>query len=470
MTWIRLARGPGGPGSKRNGRSAAAVDADNDGDIDLVIVNGDSPNELWINDNGHFTLRRTGLGDGSVSLKSTSVAVADVNNDGSPDVLIVNGGAANELWLNDGAGTFTKDTRADGPGDPSVISDSTGAAFADIDNDNDMDLVVTNDGAPNELWLNDGTGVFAKDTRANGPGDTSVNMKSSGIAFADVNNDTHADMIVLNVGLQSEGSAPNGAPNELWINNQGDGTFTKDTRAGGPGDVNAITRSNAAAFQDFDGDGLPDLLVVNSLGRNADGTSNHTRGLNELWQNQGGGVFQKIEQGPGASASALLDSKGVAWVDLDGDSDADVVIVNDPGANSVWINHRERKAAAGYLLLEPLTAWSDGVFSLDTTAGGPGDDTVRLGSTGIAAADIDADGDADVIVTNYGAANELFVKRCPSNTFAAASGGLCVPCPQAAHNPSSAGTDRSCMAPFQPTGQCECLDPLELLCECECLV
>ena len=68
---------------------------------------------------------------------------------------MVNAREPNELYRNDGNGSFTKIAAAGGPGDTSSTARSTGAAWADMDADGDQDLIVVNAGAPNELYRND---------------------------------------------------------------------------------------------------------------------------------------------------------------------------------------------------------------------------------------------------------------------------------------------------------------------------
>ncbi|PBQ34513.1 hypothetical protein CNR22_22935 [Sphingobacteriaceae bacterium] len=137
------------------------ADYDNDGDQDLFVPNGEGVNNsLFLNNgNGTFT-RQSNLivcNDGGNSVGS---CWGDINNDGWLDLFVSNASNENDfLYLNNKSGGFTKIT-----GDPVVNSGghSHGCSFADLDNDMDLDLYVTNDKGVKFLYLNDGAGNFTK--------------------------------------------------------------------------------------------------------------------------------------------------------------------------------------------------------------------------------------------------------------------------------------------------------------------
>jgi hypothetical protein len=221
--------------------SAAWVDYDLDGDLDLYIVNYGTPNKLLRNDGTRFTDVTAGpLADAGWGV---ACAWGDYDNDGDPDLYITNDGP-NRLLRNDG-GVFTRIPglyiEDGGPGQ--------GAAWCDYDNDGDLDLYVANYGTPNKLIRNDGGNVFTWVTA--GPlGDPS---NSTGVAWGDYDNDGDFDLFVSNYGQ----------PNKL-LRNDGGGVFTAITSA--PfGDAGNGT---GAAWADFDLDGDLDLYVVQ------DGTGN----------------------------------------------------------------------------------------------------------------------------------------------------------------------------------------------------
>lgn len=147
-----------GVGLKAFTYSASFVDYDNDGDLDLYCANyGVSAKNVLYRNNGDGTFSdvtdAAGVGDPSWSWMGVW---ADVNNDRRPDLYVVNGrypaGEPNRLYLNNGNGTFSDISQKSGTADPHW---GLGAAFADIDNDGDLDLYVINWGAPNKLYEND---------------------------------------------------------------------------------------------------------------------------------------------------------------------------------------------------------------------------------------------------------------------------------------------------------------------------
>jgi hypothetical protein len=105
---------------------------------------------------------------------------------------------------------FVKDETAGGLGDPSNTKMSFGVAFADVDGDGDVDALVVNRGQANELYVNQGSGIFVKDETAGGLGDPSNTKESYNVAFADVDGDGDVDALVVN---QNQAQA-----NELYVN------------------------------------------------------------------------------------------------------------------------------------------------------------------------------------------------------------------------------------------------------------
>ena len=197
-------------------------DIDNDGDVDLYVVNGRYPvgeaNKLYRN-NGDGTFaevaKEAGVADGNWGL---GASFADVDNDGDQDLFIYNYVGANNLYLNNGNGIFTQATEKiaganDGWG--------KGPTFGDIDNDGDLDLYEGDCKLANQLYVNDGQGNF-KNIADQQPAIQCATVRTKGTAFADIDNDGDLDLYVVNWG----------APNKLYLNNQNDGNFIKVNVAG----------------------------------------------------------------------------------------------------------------------------------------------------------------------------------------------------------------------------------------------
>jgi hypothetical protein len=280
-------------GDTGQGRGAAWVDYDGDGDLDLYVTN-DGDNLLLRNDLGTFTDVTSGpiadAGDGR------RAAWGDLDNDGDVDLYLVNNGA-NRLLRNDGAAAFT-DVTAGALGD---TGDGRAASWLDYDNDGDLDLYLVNNGA-NRLLRNDGAAAFTDVTPS--PLNDAGNGQS--VAAADYDNDGDLDLYVSN----------SGGANKLFRNDSG--TFV-DVTAGPLGDAGD---GYGVAWGDYDSDGDLDLYLAN------DNTAN------KLMRNDGG-AFVDATAGPLGDTGPGRD---VSWADLDNDGDLDLYLVNYGAANELMRN------------------------------------------------------------------------------------------------------------------------------------
>ena len=263
----------------------------------------------------------------------SGASFADYDNDGDLDLYIVNNPGAfnteitklspgNVLYRNNGDGTFSDVTTAAGVGDQSF---GMGVVSGDYDNDGDLDFYITNYG-PNILYRNDGNGAFADVTTAAGVGDS---RWSTGATFGDYDNDGDLDLYVPNYldydlskleaakqkSLQYGQYVPSALnpvvfdpqDNVLYRNN-GDGTFTDVTRDLG---VEAHGgRSFQALFTDLDLDGDLDLYIANDLSANT------------LYRNDGNGTFTDVSHQ--SWAADVRGSMGLAAGDYDNDGDLDL--------------------------------------------------------------------------------------------------------------------------------------------------
>jgi enediyne biosynthesis protein E4 len=230
--------------------------------INLVVSNGQTP-FTRISD-AVFTQT---LGDWR------SVNWIDYNNDGWLDLFISQGprgGANNKLYKNNKNGTFTAIAN-----DP-IVSDnapSDGATWGDMDNDGDIDCFVVNwYGISNLFYLNNGNGSFTQTTTGNFVTDGGYSETAS---WGDYDNDGFLDLYVAN----SEGNKRN-----FLYHNEKNGTFSKIT-SGSP--VTDAFLSRSVNWTDYDNDGDLDLFVTNEENQN-----------DNLYRNDGGGVFTKITNVP----------------------------------------------------------------------------------------------------------------------------------------------------------------------------
>ncbi|MCA9318003.1 MAG: VCBS repeat-containing protein, partial [Planctomycetes bacterium] len=138
---------------------ASFGDLDGDGDLDLYLArsNGNNPDEIWFN-NGSGTFTNSGQTLGNV--QSNQVKLGDLDGDGDLDAVIAvqSSTVGNQIWLNDGSGTFTDSGQS-----LAVRSGALrfGIDLGDLDGDGDLDLFMTDYGSTDFVFVNDGAGVFS---------------------------------------------------------------------------------------------------------------------------------------------------------------------------------------------------------------------------------------------------------------------------------------------------------------------
>jgi hypothetical protein len=396
------------------GSGVALFDYDNDGDLDVFLVQGGPfdgnasgaatshlfRNDLVVAKDGRRTLRFTDVTErAGVGIKGygMGVAVGDYDNDGDLDLLVTTLGPET-LFRNNGDGTFTDVTREAGVGDPFW---STSATFFDYDRDGDLDLFVANyvdfsvagnksctdalgardycgprayHPVPDRLYRNDGNGRFTDVTESAGIAKADGN--GLGVVAGDYNGDGWLDLYVAN----------DATPNQLWIN-QKNGTFVDEGLLSGSA-VNAAGNpegSMGIASGDFDGDGDEDLFITNIVGETF-----------ALYVNDGKGNFEDARVRAGLAApTAAFTGFGTDWFDYDNDGWLDLFVAN--GAVNVIEAQRGQKAP--FRMKNQLFRNTGAGRFVETSAeAGPAFARAEI-SRGAAFGDIDNDGDIDIVVT-----------------------------------------------------------------------
>ncbi len=246
------------------------------------------------------------------------VAAGDIDGDGFDDLYICQpAGLPNRLYRNRGDGTFEDITESSGLG---ILDNTACALFADIDNDGRQDLIVVRASGP-LLFMNTGGGKFRPRPDAfrfaNAPQGT-----FTGAAIADYDRDGWLDIyFCLYTYYQGTDqyrypmpyyAAENGPPNFL-MRNQQDGSFRDVTRETGL-DKNNTRFSFCCCWADFDGDGWPDLYVVNDFGRK------------NLYKNNGDGTFSDVANEAGVEDVGA--GMSVSWLDFDQDGRQDLYVAD----------------------------------------------------------------------------------------------------------------------------------------------
>lgn len=334
-------------------------------------------------------------------------AFADATGDDRPDLYItlnLDQPVADRFFINRGGGRFMEAGTARGVAD--FDAGSHGAVWGDLDNDGDFDLFngSTGAGIPNDVFRNDGKGVFADVTP---PSILDRREPTRGVALFDMDRDGDLDIFTVS-GWRGSGDPPQ-QRNELYRN---DGGF--DFAAITSGAAHAAPAGQGVTDTDFDGDGDVDLLAANRDGALV------------VLRNDGRGGFTLVD--PATIGILHRAYSGVTMADIDNDADPDMLLVGLDGADET-IGHLYRNLGAG--LFDHLSDFADidgymgGFADLDNDSDVDlvfaGDDLVYLNDgggdfspgprvptagisdpRGIAFADIDADGDIDFAI----AANE----------------------------------------------------------------
>jgi len=411
------------------GSGGMFLDMDNDGWLDIFVVDGGSlASPLVAARARHRLYRNRGNGTFQDVTDASGIhhreygmgtCAGDVDNDGLID-LYITGVGGNSLYRNSGSGRFTEVPNAGGAeGDIW----STSCAFVDVDRDGNLDLFVTNyvdtqrarnefcgvSGAPplrdychpliyapltNTLYRNTGRGTFEDiSTRAGIAGHKGNGL---GVAVSDIDGDGWPDVFVANDSM----------PNFLF-HNERNGTFTEIAALAGVA-VAADGKARAGmgtAFADFAGNTLPGLIVTN-----------HETEMHSLFQNLGGNLFSDLTVPSGVGqATRPFVGFGVVFFDYDNDSRLDIAIVN----GNVTVNAGLMRAGATVGQRNLLLRNTGGHFVDMKAEAGPGF-SGELVSRGLAAGDVDNDGDLDLLITNNGAAANLLVNDAstsPSNAL-----------------------------------------------------
>lgn len=414
------------------GCGVALIDYDNDGWLDIFLVNGSRFDAKWPSGNapisrlyknnrdGTFTdvTKQAGVGHHGWG---QGVCAGDYNNDGNEDLFVTYWGEC-KLWRNKGDGTFADATASAGvsTGRKGLPRWNTGCAFVDYDRDGRLDLFVANyidfdmkttpvpesgkclykglkvacgppglQGAKNILFHNNGDGTFTDVSEKAGilktPGTYGL-----GVLVADFDNDGWPDIYVANDSTSSA----------LYKNNH-DGTFNEIAIEAGvafSADGKAQAGMGVSAA-DYDGNGLLDIVKTNFAGDTS-----------SLYRNLGNNVFEDQTYQAGLGRNTRFLGWGAAFLDTDNDGRPDILLAN----GHVYPEVGESDTEAGYRQRKVLYRNLDnGKFADISTQAGSGI-TNLAAARGLAVGDFDNDGDLDIVLNCVNEVPQLL--RCDNKT------------------------------------------------------
>jgi hypothetical protein len=405
------------------GAGAALFDYDNDGDLDVFLVQGgpftpaagkpagDGTSRLFRNDLTSGKLRFTDVTTTArVGLRAYGMGVAtgDYDGDGYVDLFVTSLGP-DTLYRNNGDGTFADVTSQAGVSDDLW---STSATFVDYDRDGHLDLFVANyvdftpaankrcndpvgepdycsprayRSVPDRLYRNLGGGKFANVTET--AGIVKADGNGLGVVAGDYNRDGWLDIYVAN----------DATPNQLWINRR-DGTFVDEGPLSGSA-LNAAGNpegSMGIASGDFDQDADEDLFITNISGETF-----------AFYENDGRGNFEDVRTRVGLAApTAAFTGFGTDWFDYDHDGLVDLFVAN----GAVNIIEAQRGQPVPFRMKNQLFRNTGGRFEETSGAAGPAFARAEIGRAA-AFGDVDNDGDVDILVTNNAGPVRLLINQ-----------------------------------------------------------
>jgi hypothetical protein len=332
------------------GQGVAIADYDNDGYPDIYVTGYGRAILYHNNGNGTFTDVTSKAGVADAGGWSTSAAWLDYDHDGYLDLVVLNyieWSASNNLWCgerrpgyrsychpgnykgqriklyhNNHDGTFTDTSESSGIGKPEAKG--MGVVTADFNNDGWTDIAVANDSWPNFLFVNKKDGTFQDVSFVSGIAASEDGRYEAGMGIdaADVTGNGYQDIYITHLDFEL---------NRLYTNNQ-DGSFTDSTFSSGIGNKAILLSGVSMKFIDYDNDGWPDILQLN--GAMVDNVHLYHSEVSYkepmlMFRNLGKGQFEKLPDGAlGKDFSIPVAGRGLATADFNNDGAVDIAVNN----------------------------------------------------------------------------------------------------------------------------------------------
>jgi enediyne biosynthesis protein E4 len=395
------------------GMGVAVGDYDNDGYNDLFVTAYGQSHLFHNNGNGTFTDVTQKAGLLGPKEFSTSAAWVDYDKDGDLDLVVGNyvqwtqetdlyctldgksksyctpesyKGTPVRLWHNRGDGTFQDVTQKAGLGEPT--SKTLGVAVLDYDNDGWPDLLFSNDTQPNKLYRNNGNGTFTEKAVVAGVAfsEDGVARAGMGVDAGDYDHSGHPSLLITNFANQMLS----------LYHNEGNGLFVDEAPRSEIGRASLLTLGFGCFFFDYDLDGWPDVLVANG---HIDADIQRVQANVKyampphLFRNVGNGKFAEVTKTLGAGFAAPRVGRGVAYADINNDGRLDVLISTNSGPVYLFRNEAQGTSAANRSLRIKLIGTKsnrDGIgATVKLTSGGePQTQMLRSGSSYLSASEL----------------------------------------------------------------------------------
>ena len=374
--------------SRAYGMGGAVGDIDNDGWPDVFLTTFGGGDQLLRNTGAGFEDITARAGIASDGKWSSSAAFFDCELDGDLDLYVTRyveynpetalktffnnvhvystpllfSGVPDNLWINNGDGTFTDNSEALieacrgvsvgsseelQPDQPQNEWKGLAVGVCDIDNNGLPDIYVANDTTGNLLFVNQGNGQFTESARLAGVayGDTGTEQAGMGVDFSDFNDDGKLGIVCSNF---------QGEPANLFFQS-GPMFFVDRTDTHGVGQATRSRLQWGVKIVDFDNDGDGDMVMAN--GHLYDQVETMLTGVtfgqpNSLFENQGKGRFRDISESAGPALSDKQSSRGLAVADINSDGRLDFLVSNNGGTLQVAINETEQPGSFVSLWLE----------------------------------------------------------------------------------------------------------------------
>jgi enediyne biosynthesis protein E4 len=341
------------------GMGVAVADYDNDGHDDLFITALGQSRLFHNNGNGTFTDVTKSAGMWGPNELSTSAAWVDYDRDGKLDLVVANyvqwsqqtdiyctldgahksyctpesyKGASARVWHNLGGGKFEDATQKTGLSDPT--SKSLGVAILDYNGDGWPDILLANDTQPNKLYLNKQNGTFEEKAVAAGIAfsEDGVARAGMGVDTGDYDRSGRPSLMITNFANQMIS----------LYHNEGNGLFVDEAPRSEVGRNTLVTLGFGCFFFDYDNDGWPDIFVADGHIENEIERVQKRVSYAEpphLFRNLGAGKFQEVTAQMGTAFASAKVGRGAAYADIDNDGALDVLVTTNGGRP--WLFHNE---------------------------------------------------------------------------------------------------------------------------------